>query len=204
MDKILNRMYDIFAFALPGMSIIAIILMSKSGGELLYKQLPDPLKNHETIFLLMIAFGGYLIGYLLMPLSKMLLKCILKSYSKFMFHKIFRFEQKEIAGLLAELNQTTLSHKFVKIREKAANSAQYIEFWDMHMYFSINMCVAVLTFIVVWVLNFKEIDSLLFFISGLLISIGSFLALLYNAIHYGIWWKNDIEEALKYIAKEEK
>lgn len=199
MDKILNRMYDIFAFALPGMSILASVLIFRHNGQFLFQVLLEKYDLNSTWFALVITFLGYITGYLLTPFSR---KWILIKLGIGLNH-VFHLEKVNNEKLFKLRLQTTdLSEDFVRIREKTTRTSEYIEFWDMHINFSSNMAFAMITGLLS-VIIYSIINSCFTMYSIILIIIFplAFILFIRNALHYANWWVNDIDAALKYDAE---
>jgi hypothetical protein len=207
MEKFFSSLYDFFAFSLPGVCIIASVLLIRIDGEALYCQILGLFSGNWSIISVFMIVAGYIAGYIVRPVARSLL---LMKLSVFLDKRVYAcFKRKEsITGrdyvkLLKDLRSTNLSKDFVRIRELAPNSARYIEFWDMHMTMSHNLAFACIVFIIcqIWNLLSKS------YCQGAWIWIAAaglaFFILIKTSLHYGFWWHNDKVEAVRFIDEVE-
>lgn len=199
MDKFLNRMYDIFAFALPGMSILASVLNLRCYDKFLFQFLIEKYKFDTTWFALLTAFLGYIIGYLITPYTRRFLLIRFGIW----FNKIFKLEKiPNYQHFISMFARTNLSEVFVRIREKTPRTSEYIEFWDMHTIFSSNMALAMITGFISIIHNCIVVGCVSKFAFLLLVALlVAFVLFIRNALHYANWWVNDIDAALNYKAE---
>lgn len=200
MDKFLNRMYDIFAFALPGMSAIGSFLLFRHNDQFLFQFIIRKYSIDNTWFILILTFLGYITGYLMTPYTR---KFLLSRFGIWVENKL-KFEQINNSDHFRKmLLSTELSDEFVLIREKTPRTSEYIEFWDMHTNFSINMAFAVLigflSNIISCISNkcLTNYSWLLFIILPV-----AFILLIRNSLHYAKWWVNDIDATLKFLKNQ--
>lgn len=198
MDKILNRMYDIFAFALPGMSILASLLIFRYNGQFLFQFLIEKYDLDGTWFVLITTFLGYIIGYLITPFTR---KYILIKHGIRM-NQVFHLEGiGNYKHFKSRLLSNDLSGDFVRIREKTPRTSEYIEFWDMHTNFSSNMALAMLTGFISVITHCIVNGCSCIPVVLLMILPLAFILFIRNALHYANWWVNDIDAALNYKAE---
>jgi len=209
MGNLLNRIYDFFAFSLPGAClIIAVLLFPYDKDYLIYYKLPW---NDIGILnkLLIIALAGYVVGYIITPLARYIIlrkiavplftfctprKCKNKEYVE-----PVDFE-KDYKKLKMYLASPKLSEHFVKIRKDASECTQYIEFWDMHISMASNMALAAIVLVILQLINIFTLKSMVFIIHPLILILTgliAFVLLMKIALKYSFWWMNDIEEASK-------
>ena len=199
MDKFLNRMYDIFAFALPGMSILASVFFFWYNDQFLFQFLIEKYNFDTTWVALLTAFLGYIIGYLITPYTR---RFLLIRFGIWL-NKIFELEKiPNYQHFISMFVRTNLSEVFVRIREKTPRTSEYIEFWDMHTNFSSNMALAMIAGIVTILHKLIVVGCIskltLILLAALLIA---FVLFIRNALHYANWWVNDIDAALNYKAE---
>jgi len=217
MGNLLSRIYDFFAFALPGAClIIAVLLFPSDQKNLILDHLPWD-EFGISYKLIILGFAGYLAGYIITPLTRLLLlrgfavklSCCLElgaiHFYKRSKNKNFKENRKikikkQYSRLIIYLSRRNHSKTFVKIRQDAKESAQYIEFWDMHVSMSVNLAFASLILLILQVINWCSYEVPVFTFcpaSLVLTGIISFFLLLANAIKYSFWWMFDIEAASK-------
>jgi hypothetical protein len=209
MGNLLNRIYDFFAFSLPGAClIIAVLIFPYNQDLLIYHKLPWTgigVLNK----LLIIALAGYLVGYIITPLSRhLILRHIAipfcRCFTLITKHKLDDNKKEEIRDeykeLISYLFHKNLSHKFVKIRNKRIESAHYIEFWDMHITMASNLALASVILVILQLINWTCLHKPVFIIcpwAFVIAGVLAFFLLLNIAVKYSRWWVQDIQEAAK-------
>lgn len=217
MDKFFNLMYDFFSFALPGACIIMSILLIQTNNEVFAFKFQGILTSHTWQAFLVLAVLGYIVGYVINPIMRWLLLIKLSIYlfgnfvPKIKYYLCIKDEKSEIRFKLAkksherlakDLKKRNQSEKFIRIRELAPRSAQYIEFWDMHITMSHNLAFACIFFMLIQInncfCNTTPIFGTSFMIILLITAIVSFLSLLSISLKFSFWWRDDINAALKW------
>ncbi len=215
MDKFLNLMYDFFAFAFPGACILGSLLLVEFGSLSLFERIPGAFTQGLWQCFLFFSFSGYVIGYVLNPLARVLLlrKLGLNIYKGFLNGRdsgkndkanIEPGSLKNNRYLIMKkyLNSNDLSSKFVLIREYSPRNAQYIEFWDMHVSMSLNLAIASLVFLMVFLYN-KSMsgicDELELVIPVTVILLVVFFTFIWLAVKYSVWWVSDVITTYKLV-----
>lgn len=213
MNNLLNKIYDFFAFSLPGACVIIVVLLFPPYGKTIYQSLPWT--GEGLLYeLLILAIAGYLIGYIITPLTRFL---ILKKTAVPLTEKYYGWikrgkKAKQTAiPIITELNElkgflkiNNHSEDFVKVRENAPLSSQYIEYWDMHTTMASNLAFASALMVVFQFINLVKDNESVFAIKPgwwILMGISAFFLLLNITIKYSRWWMSDIRAASKWSEK---
>lgn len=228
MNKFIELIYDFFAFAFPGASILLSLSFIYDGNNYLYENFLEKIDLRGWHLFLALCLGGYLVGYIIRPIAKYLLLTNLSiliygrlwpwvkyqikkktddSEKKRSAENNFNEEKKIHEKLKEQLLNKNQSNKFTSIRELSPNNAQYIQFWDMHSCMSHNLAFAVLVLSLVQIFNcisyriFSCNDNYQIFI--FIVLFFAFFILLYLSLFYSFWWKNDIDASTKFISDKE-
>lgn len=213
MNNLLNKIYDFFAFSLPGACVIIVVLLFQPYGRTIYQSLPWT--GEGLLYeLLVLAIAGYLVGYIITPLTRFLIleKTAVPLTEKYYgWMKRGKKAKQTATPIITELNELkgflkikNHSEDFVKVRENAPLTSQYIEYWDMHTTMASNLAFASALMVVFQFINLVKDNEPVFAIKPgwwILVGISAFFLLLNIAIKYCLWWMSDIRSASKWSDK---
>lgn len=197
MEKLINSAFDFFAYALPGFCILAsfFILDETLNTSRDFLKLAGELQLGSGIVLLGL---GYVVGFAVTPLGRMLYKSFQKS-------PMFVLLEKALKGkhTVYEPNETDIfiSDKFVLVREMSPSNFKYIESWHVYSLMSHNMAIASLLTVglsiskIIWCRptqpDFWWKTAMLAFLLAILF--------VYSAVKFNIWSTNDQNAAIKRL-----
>lgn len=210
MDKFTNLMYDFFSFSFPGVCILVVLSFTiPNAPEYIYSVFfPEPIQFvNQNIwhYCLLLALAGYIVGYISKPIGRFLILCCLsltKRYlslrCKFSGNEKLKRRKEYYNELLTKYKDDNFSMDFIQIRELTPKSAQYIEFWDMHLTMSFNLLIAFLIFIITQFFGIVQDRYKIVELWFLIIPIIASLLLLHLSLKYLNWWYNDVMAAKKF------
>lgn len=205
MEKFLNLMYDFFAFSLPGLFIIGFYYI-----PIKILQEPSTFLKYFDEFnfptLLIIAVLGYVIGYIITPITRFFLLICIAYIVKLLWIKLKAFfssrktKGNEITKFMNKFRfiwQDKRGDEFAKIRKDRPLCFQYIQFWSMHMTMAHNLAGA---FILGLVMDWNNGSNGIICcepIVGFVIFVVPALLLIILSYKFSDWWYSEISADLK-------
>ena len=190
MEKIFHFAFDFFNYAIPGVCIMLCFYMLdpriNTVGDFLL--IANDVKTGAAVLIVII---GYLVGFAVNPIGRLL-------YKKVGF-RIWKPSFQDLPNL-------SISDKYTLIRELAPNNFKYIETWNMMtgMAHNLALCCLVALFILITRAIFIPIVDVSLWTMLFLSFIALFFLFLQRAIVFYEWAASDINSTIIRLDLEKK
>ena len=190
MDKFFHSTFDFFSHALPGLFLVASLLLLDPTVVYPYESIIKA-NQFKINDLLLLALVGYVVGFAIHPIGRFLYKTL-----------GFRLWKERVENNV----DMFISDKYILIRQFSPANFKYVETWNMFCAMAHNLAVACLVSTVCsgYKVLSQELPNQSFWVLFTVVSLIMFFIFLQRAVNFSIWASHDLNAAIRRLKLEEK